>query len=54
VRRAFPQAEIEVWSGMGHHPVRERFEELLALVIRAAAGAPPRPEAGAGADTVAA
>jgi pimeloyl-ACP methyl ester carboxylesterase len=29
---AFPQAEISVWDGMGHHPQRERPEELLRFV----------------------
>jgi pimeloyl-ACP methyl ester carboxylesterase len=32
VKAALPQARIEVWHGMGHHPVRERFDELVALV----------------------
>jgi pimeloyl-ACP methyl ester carboxylesterase len=36
VLRAFPQAQIELWHGMGHHPARERFDELLALVRRVA------------------
>lgn len=29
---AFPQAEITVWEGMGHHPQRERPEELSRFV----------------------
>jgi pimeloyl-ACP methyl ester carboxylesterase len=29
---AFPQAEITVWDGMGHHPQRERSEELARFV----------------------
>jgi pimeloyl-ACP methyl ester carboxylesterase len=37
LRRALPQAEIEVWRGMGHHPQRERLEELLMLFRRVAA-----------------
>ena len=37
VRIAFPHAEIELWPGMGHHPARERFADLLGLVVRAAA-----------------
>jgi pimeloyl-ACP methyl ester carboxylesterase len=53
VRRAFPQVELELWSGMGHHPVRERFDDLLALIVRAAAATQPRAEAG-GAGAVAA
>jgi pimeloyl-ACP methyl ester carboxylesterase len=32
VRSAFPQARIEVWRGMGHHPMRERLGELVALI----------------------
>jgi pimeloyl-ACP methyl ester carboxylesterase len=28
VLRAFPQARVEVWDGMGHHPQRERPEAL--------------------------
>jgi pimeloyl-ACP methyl ester carboxylesterase len=35
VRAAFPQARIDVWPGMGHHPLRERFDDLLALITRA-------------------
>jgi pimeloyl-ACP methyl ester carboxylesterase len=36
LQRAFPQAEVEVWSGMGHHPQRERLEDLLAVIRRVA------------------
>jgi pimeloyl-ACP methyl ester carboxylesterase len=32
VRRAFPQAEVSVWAGMGHHPQHERPERLAAFV----------------------
>ena len=39
LRIAFPNATIDVWPGMGHHPTRERFDELLACVERAAAAA---------------
>lgn len=35
VRAALPQAQVDVWSRMGHHPIRERFEELIATVERA-------------------
>jgi pimeloyl-ACP methyl ester carboxylesterase len=35
VRVAFPQAQIELWHGMGHHPTRERLEDLIALIRRA-------------------
>jgi pimeloyl-ACP methyl ester carboxylesterase len=37
VLAAFPQASIDVWKGMGHHPARERMEDLIALVSQAAA-----------------
>jgi pimeloyl-ACP methyl ester carboxylesterase len=32
VRRAFPQAEVAVWQGMGHHPQHERPERLATFV----------------------
>ena len=35
VTAALPQAEIEVWAGMGHHPQRERFDRLLDVLSRA-------------------
>ena len=35
VRAALPQARVDVWSGMGHHPIRERFEDLIATIERA-------------------
>jgi pimeloyl-ACP methyl ester carboxylesterase len=35
VRTAFPHAEVEIWPGMGHHPLHERFDELRALLTRA-------------------
>lgn len=35
VRAALPQARIDVWSGMGHHPIRERVAELIATIERA-------------------
>jgi pimeloyl-ACP methyl ester carboxylesterase len=38
VRAAFPQARIEIWKGMGHHAIGERFDELVALIIEAASG----------------
>lgn len=41
VRRALPQAQSEIWRGMGHHPQRERPVELAALVARAARRAAP-------------
>jgi len=42
LKTALPQARIEVWYGMGHHPLSERFDELLAI-INEAATATPRP-----------
>jgi pimeloyl-ACP methyl ester carboxylesterase len=41
VSRALPQAHVEVWPGMGHHPQRERPAEL-ATFIEAHAVASPR------------
>jgi pimeloyl-ACP methyl ester carboxylesterase len=35
VRAAFPRAQIELWAGMGHHPLAERFDDLIALISRA-------------------
>jgi pimeloyl-ACP methyl ester carboxylesterase len=40
VRSAFPQASVHVWHGMGHHPVHERLEDLVAVISQAAAQAP--------------
>jgi esterase len=42
VRMALPQAEVDVWSGMGHHPIRERFEDLIATIERATGAAERR------------
>ena len=39
VKRAFPQARIEVWYGVGHHPLTERFNDLLTLVTNASTAA---------------
>jgi pyruvate dehydrogenase E2 component (dihydrolipoamide acetyltransferase) len=39
VATAFPQAEIMVWDGMGHHPQRERSEDLARFVEHGAAKA---------------
>jgi pimeloyl-ACP methyl ester carboxylesterase len=36
VRRALPQATVEVWAAMGHHPQRERPEALEHFLGRAA------------------
>lgn len=35
--RALPQARIEIWPGMGHHPQRERPAPLAAILARACA-----------------
>lgn len=37
LQRALPQAHLEVWDGMGHHPQRERPDDLCAFVERHAA-----------------
>jgi pimeloyl-ACP methyl ester carboxylesterase len=37
VRHALPQAELRLWGGMGHHVQRERHDDLVALINRAAA-----------------
>ncbi|HWF73100.1 MAG TPA: alpha/beta hydrolase [Solirubrobacteraceae bacterium] len=42
VKAALPQAHVDVWSGMGHHPIRERFEDLIAIIERAAGAADRR------------
>ncbi len=34
VRRSLPQAKIEVWQGMGHHPQRERPHDLSRFIAR--------------------
>lgn len=38
VRRAFPQATVEVWPGMGHHPQHERPAELERFLEQATDG----------------
>lgn len=42
VRAALPQAKVDVWSGMGHHPMRERFADLVATIERATIAAERR------------
>lgn len=37
VRAAFPQAQIDVWKGMGHHPMVERLDDLIEVVQAATA-----------------
>jgi len=34
LQRALPQAHVEVWRGMGHHPQRERPAELARYIER--------------------
>jgi len=34
LRRALPQAHVEVWDGMGHHPQRERPVALAEFIER--------------------
>jgi len=41
VERACPQARVQVWYGMGHNPVTERFDDLLALVGKSSTAARP-------------
>src|ERR1700733_7692104 len=42
-RMALPQAKVDVWSGMGHHPIRERFAGFIATIERATGAAERRP-----------
>ena len=42
VRAALPQAEVDIWRGMGHHPIQERFEDLIATIARAVGAAERR------------
>jgi pimeloyl-ACP methyl ester carboxylesterase len=35
LRAAFPQARIDVWKGMGHHPTRERLDDMIEVVQEA-------------------
>jgi pimeloyl-ACP methyl ester carboxylesterase len=46
VKAALPQADIELWKGMGHHPLRERLDELTRL-IATVSRTDPRPLASA-------
>jgi pimeloyl-ACP methyl ester carboxylesterase len=43
--RRFPHAETVEWTGMGHHPQRERLEDLLEFVTGACAHAPSQAQA---------
>jgi len=40
LRRALPQAHVEVWDGMGHHPQRERPVALARFIERHASRRP--------------
>jgi pyruvate dehydrogenase E2 component (dihydrolipoamide acetyltransferase) len=51
--RALPQAHVEVWAGMGHHPQRERPTQLARFIEEHAVQGTERsdaaaPDAGAG------
>jgi pyruvate dehydrogenase E2 component (dihydrolipoamide acetyltransferase) len=37
LQRALPQAYVEVWKGMGHHPQRERTAQLARFIEQRAA-----------------
>jgi pyruvate dehydrogenase E2 component (dihydrolipoamide acetyltransferase) len=43
LRRALPQAHVEVWDGMGHHPQRERPVALARFIEHHASRPRPRP-----------
>jgi pimeloyl-ACP methyl ester carboxylesterase len=43
VLTAFPKASIDVWRGMGHHPMQERLDDLLDLVEHAVAAGRKKP-----------
>jgi pimeloyl-ACP methyl ester carboxylesterase len=43
VLTAFPQALIQVWAGMGHHPPQERRDDLIRLIWRATRPVAARP-----------
>lgn len=45
LRAALPQAQVEVWSGMGHHPQHERTAELARFIERCARRGEPQPTA---------
>ncbi|MFL5845338.1 MAG: alpha/beta fold hydrolase [Solirubrobacteraceae bacterium] len=48
LRSALPQAHVEVWDGMGHHPQRERPHQLARFIEQhATRGRPRRRRAGA-------
>jgi pimeloyl-ACP methyl ester carboxylesterase len=37
LQHALPQANVQIWAGMGHHPQRERLEDLLRVIRRVSA-----------------
>jgi pimeloyl-ACP methyl ester carboxylesterase len=37
VLTAFPHTHVELWRGMGHHPTRECFDDVVALMAGGAA-----------------
>jgi pimeloyl-ACP methyl ester carboxylesterase len=47
LERALPQAHVEVWEGMGHHPQRERPGRLARFIEAHAAQARRAPAAAA-------
>ncbi len=40
VRKALPQARIQLWHGIGHDPLRECFDEVSGLITQSLGGAP--------------
>jgi pimeloyl-ACP methyl ester carboxylesterase len=45
LERALPQAHVEIWDGMGHHPQRERPVTLARFIERHASRRPRGPRA---------
>jgi pimeloyl-ACP methyl ester carboxylesterase len=35
VQAALPRARADIWSAMGHHPIRERLDDLIATIEHA-------------------
>ena len=44
LQQALPQAHVEVWKGMGHHPQRERPTQLARFIEQRAGRARRRPK----------
>lgn len=42
LQRALPQARLQIWAGMGHHPQCERLAELASVIEGSVAQAPSR------------